>query len=306
MPITDVNGPFIHIGIINDCSKSGNLLRLLCCIANELCYIPDIVTSHDLQDDRPEIDLDPSLQSQFNDCVYANQIPDPVNIYSLEDRVEELEICCIDNKTQISLLKQRMSAAESKISNHEVRITNIENSIIAINAQVAQIPAILAQLQILTDQVQHILTNCCPANPDNICIQYQLNPGNQMLIPPRQPVHLNLPLKVSDSEPPKVITGPLWKADLSGDCSWPIDATVRFRLSHWCGNRSVNLLLSVCGVIYTIGTYDIPSDGQQVVTISGNFLLPAPGCNNVFLYVSQDDDAPHIVEFADFKACSLC
>lgn len=306
MPITDVNGPFIHVGIINDCSKSGNLLRLLCCIAAELCYIPDIVTSHDLQCDRPEIELDPSLQTQFNDCVYSNQLPEPVNIYNLEDRVEELERCCIDNITQIGFLKQRVSAAEQKISNHEVRITNLETSIAAINNQVALIPSILAQLQILTDQIQNIITNCCPINPDNVCIQYQLNPGNQMLVPPRQPLHLNLPLRISDSEPSKVITGPLWKADLSGDCSWTIDATVRFKLSHWCSNRTVKLLLSVCGVQYLIGEYVTASEGLQVVSLSGNFLLPAPGCNNVFLYVSQDDDIPHIIEFADFKACSLC
>lgn len=305
-PVTDVNGPFIHIGFIDDCNYEGNLLRLLCCIVDNLGYAPELVASSDLQSDRPEYSINPTLYSQYNDCAYINNLPDPINIFDLEERVIELEKCCIDNKTQILLLKQRMSVAEYKVSNHEVRITNLENQIININEQVSQIPAILAQLQILSEQVQFILTNCCPISPENECIQYQLNPGNQMLITANQPVHLNLPLKIGDSEPPKVITGPLWKADLSGDCDWSIEANVRFRLRSWCSGRSAKLTLSICGVLYAIGEYEIPSTGPQVVTLSGNFLLPAPGCNNVFLYVSHNDDSPQIVEFANFKACSLC
>lgn len=305
-PITDVNGPFIHIGFIDDCNYEGTLLRLLCCIIDNLGYVPDLIASVDIQSDRPQYSISPTLRSQYNDCQYISNLPDPINIFDLEQRIIELEQCCGDNRAQIILLKQRMAAAELKLGNHEVRINNLENQVSVITEQTSQIPSILAQLQILSEQVQYILTHCCPQAPENVCVQYQLNPGNQMLITSNQPVHLNLPLKISDSEPPKVITGPLWKADLSGDCDWTIEANVRFRLRSWCSGRVAKLSLSICGVIYVIGEYDIPSDGPQVVTLSGNFLLPAPGCNNVFLYVSHNDDSPQIVEFANFKACSLC
>src|SRR5689334_19556061 len=88
-PITDVNGPFIHIGVIGD-NYSGNLLRLLCCIVKELCYAPDLVASKDLQCDRPEYEIDWTIVTQYKDCQYGSGIPDAVNIYNLEDRVEEL------------------------------------------------------------------------------------------------------------------------------------------------------------------------------------------------------------------------
>jgi hypothetical protein len=93
------------------------------------------------------------------------------------------------------------------------------------------------------------------------------------------------------------------------DCNncetWNITAIVRFRLAQWCAGKKASIYLVACGKKYLLAEETITTTGLQVVTLSGQFLLPC-GCTDVHLLVANSDDkitTAHVVEFADIKGC---
>lgn len=320
VPLTDVNGPFIHIAIDTE-QLTSTLINLLCCLSIELGYPVPIIAASDLQGDRPPLTIGTSLIAQVDACIENGGVPTPPTVADLEARVDALEECCLDNTSRIIVLEGQVSTLNTKVSNLETRMTGAEASIAYILEQIAILPTLITQIQTLTQQVADILSRCCPKQPDSACFHYQLTPGNEMLITPNQPVWLNLPTKIEDREVTCgngniVLPGPLWMANLckKDDCgsvicdgSWNLEAQVRFRLSQWCAGRKVQLFLVACGVKYLLAEKVIATNAAQVVTLSGTFLLPAePCCSDVHLLVSTNDDntaSGKVVEFASFKGC---
>lgn len=313
-PITDINGPFIHVVVDTCCSDT--VQTLLCCIAVYLGTSLPIVSAGDLQTDRPVIILNPSLQTAVDDCFASGGFIEPPTIFDLQDRVEQLEICCFTNTSDIVLLKASDIEQNIRITSLEERMTTVEEKIVDIYDKIAIIPTLVAQVQVLIDQVQDILTRCCPKKNAAVCAHYQLLPGDEMLITPNQAVWLNLPTRIEDRDDPNCTTGckgpivkpgPLWMACLDDSCTWSIDATVRFRLGMWCAGKLARLTLVACGKKYVIAEQVITSTGTQAITLTGNFILPG-GCCDVHLLVFTDDDkiaSAKVVEFADFKACCV-
>lgn len=302
IPIEDVNAPFIHIGLLTD-QLCGNVIELLCCISTLYDYPLPIVAASDLQSDRPIIEINPSLITQVDNCVASGGIIDPPNVYDLTDRVIALEICCFDNTSAINRLKPRVRALERRTDAIEFRLGNIDSNIATLYEIVSVIPALQAAIELLQQQIGGLIDTCCPVSSDPDCFHYQLLPSQEMVITPNQPVHINLPTKIEDTTPPTVIPGPLWRAKLLGTCNWRLEGIVRLRLAQWCVGKKAVLRLVVCGVRYVLDEYVAASTGFQQATLSfSNYFIP-PGCDNVYLEVSVNDDVAKIIEFAQFKGC---
>lgn len=319
MPITDPNGPFIHIAIDTNCADL--LVSLLCCIGVSLERSLPIITAGDLQTDRESFPVDPSLQTQVDLCVANGGFLNPPTVFDLEERVEALEVCCLETKSDIITLQEDVQLLNGRMTVAEQKITGLQNQMATVLEQVAVIPSILEQLLTLTNLVDDILTRCCPQKLDSECFHYQLLPGDEMLITPNQCVWLNLPTKIEDRDNPNCQTGccgpivkpgPLWRADLSiSDCNscttWQIDASVRFRLAQACAGKKYEMFLIACGKKYLMASYTVPSTGVQAITLTGNFLLPA-GCSDVHLLICTSDDSiksASIVEFGFIKGCCV-
>ena len=317
-PITDVNGPWIHIVVDGECANT--LLVLLCCIGIAVGRSLPIIAASDLQADRPEISLNPSIQTQADDCVASGGFQNPPSIFDLKDRIEDLEECCQNNSSDIVVLKQDLQLLTNRVSVVEGKVTALENKVTDIYDKIAVIPALVEAVTVLQNLVADILTRCCPAKVDSACFRYQLQAGDEMLVTPNQCVWLNLPTKLEDRENVTCPTccsqivkpGPLWMADLAcNDCNscetWELNATVRFRLANWCAGKKASLYLVACGKKYLIAEQLIATTGPQSVTLTGSFLLPC-GCTDVHLLVCSSDDkitTAKIVEFAQFTGCCL-
>lgn len=304
MPLNDVNSPFIHIGIKADCSIIA-LVNLICCIIQEVGINLPIIASSDLQSDRPHYQLSSTLITQVADCVASGgNIQEPPNWIDLWKRVQDLEVCCFSNSAQINQIKQRLSRAEINIAKNTFDIKALQDAVVYLNNAVSQIPAILEAIRLIQEQIGNIIENCCPVIPENVCFDYQLLNGQEQTITPNQPVHLNPPTKVIDSEPPIVTVGPLWRADLT-NCNgvWYLDGVVRFKLNQWCTGKFAKLWLVVCGQRTEVANYTIPNSNSQLVQLSfSNVMVPA-GCNNVFVEVEINDQTAQIVTFAEVKGC---
>lgn len=317
LPITDINGPWIHIVVDGECANT--LLTLLCCIGVELERSLPIIAASDLQSDRPEILLNPSIQTQVDDCVASGGFVNPPNIFDLEHRVEELEQCCQDNSSDIVVLQHDVAVLNARVTTVEQKVTTLQAQMLTVLDAISVIPALQAAIVTLTNQVTDILNRCCPKKLDTNCFRYQLLPGDEMLVTPNQCVWLNLPTKIEDREEPNCITGccgtivkpgPLWMANLEcSDCNscdtWDLRATVRFRLAQWCAGKKASLYLIACGKKYLLAEETIASTGLQSVTLTGTFLLPC-GCTDVHLLVCASDDkitSAKVVEFAEFRGC---
>ncbi len=301
--ITDVNGPFIHIGLFNTDQLSYHLVNLLCCIMLETSLALPIIASSDLQCNRPELLIDNSLITCIADCVASGGLQPPPNIIDLNDRLIAVEQCCVRNATNIMLLDQRLVNAEREIGNLRVRVANLETTVATLTESVGLIPGLIEQIRILQEQITDILTRCCPVDSGTqACFHYQLLPGQEMLVTPNQPLWLNLPTKILDTTPPIVTPGPLWKAKLLGTCTWTVEGLVRFKLASWCAGKFAKLYIVYCGERYLVDEYIIPFTGTQSVTL--NFTLPIPpGCADVHLQVDINDEIAKRIEFASFKGC---
>lgn len=314
LPITDVNGPWIHVAITDDCTE--NLVRLLCCIATELEVSLPIIAASDLQTDRPELLINPQLQNFVDTCFISGGLVNPPNVFELEERVEQLEVCCENNTSNIILLQQSVQTLNSRVTVVEQRLTGVEQRLTVLDDLVTTVNTLEQQVIVLSNLVNDILQRCCPQQTAAECFQYQLLPGDEQLITANQCVRLNAATKIEDRDNPNCTTGcegpivqpgPMWTADLTG-CTWQIEAQVRFRLSQWCAGKKASMYIVVCGKKYLFAEYIIPVTGLQVVTLTGTFLLPAPGCDSVHFLVCNSDDkitTAHIVEFANIRGCCL-
>ena len=301
-PLNDVNSPFIHIGLTDTNCLNSFLINLVCCIKRELQLDLPIVAASDLQGDRPELIIDPTFITQVNNCL-ATPVLNPPTIPDLQDQILEIAQCCLLNTAGLNALRGRVTNLEQTVADLKDRVTNVESNITSIFNTISILPAILTQLQTLQDAVAGILENCCDnGTTDQGCFNYRIGNGQEMVVTPNQPVWVNLPTKVIDTTPPLVIPGPLWKAKLLGTCNWPLHAIIRFRLNQWCRGKTAKLYLVACGQFYLLDEYTTVSDGTQVITLEGDFILP-PGCSDVHLKVDTNDDTAQIIEFAEFRGC---
>lgn len=313
-PITDVNGPWIHVALVDQCTDQ--LTQLLCCIAVELGQTLPIIAASDLQRDRPEYTIPPSLGVAVNNCFAAGGFVNPPNIFDLQQAIEDLQLCCLTNTSDIISLTDRVTRVTTRVSVLEQQVTVLQQNVSALQDAVAVIPSLVTAVQTLTQQVADILSRCCPQQSETACFHYQLTPGDEMLLTPDQCIWLNLPSQVEDRSvtgcPTIVFPGPLWVADLApsacNSCqNWNLSATVRFRLGQWCAGKQAEMYLVACGVKYLLDSYTIPMTGPQAVTLSGSFVLPS-GCRDVHLLICTNDDkvqSSKVVEFASFKGCCV-
>lgn len=317
LPITDPNGPFIHIAV--DSCSADTLIRLLCCIGTELERSLPIITANDLQSDRAEFLLNPGIQTQVDICVASGGFIEQPSLPDIVDDIEELQECCFDNRSDIVVIQQDIINLNQRVYSLEQWRILATEQLASLQSITSVIPTLVEQITVLTNQVTDILNRCCPKKVDTNCFRYQLLPGDEMLVTPNQPVWLNLPTKLEDREQPNCVTGccgtivkpgPLWMADLAcTECNscetWDLRATVRFRLANWCAGKKASLYLVACGKKYLLDEKLITMQGPQVVTLTGNFLLPC-GCTDVHLLVASSDDkitTAKVVEFAEFRGC---
>lgn len=302
-PLDDVNAPFIHIAIKSDCQLIAGLVSLVCCIKRHLGIDLPVIASSDLQSDRPQYVFDPTFTTQVEACVGDSVQPAP-NWIENNRRIAELEVCCITNTARIIDLRSRVSHLEQATNNNTCTIHNLIHEVTQLQIAVAPINSILAQLVLIQQELADIRENCCPDTPpDNPCWHYQLLPGQEQTITPQQPVHLNPPTKITDTTPPTVITGPLWRANLSNTCLWALSGAVRFKLNQWCAGTVARLYVVACGVRTELTSYTVPSTSTQLVQLSFDGYLQPGGCNNVFLEVWINDQTAQIVTFAEFRGC---
>lgn len=300
-PIENVNGPFIHVGLLTH-QLNRTITDLLCCIQMENGVELPIIAASDIQCDRPQLTIDPTLLENVKLCILNGGLVTPPNMYDLEDRVEALEQCCLANTGAIDALQTDVKTLKRTVIKHGRRLDVLERKVGELFDIVAIIPLLQQQIEILIQQI----SRCCPPDtptPSQACFHYQLLPGDEMVLTPNQPVHLNLPTKIEDIDPPIVLTGPLWRAQLLGTCNWSLSGIVRLRLAQWCAGKQFKLTLVVCGQMYPLGTWTAPNTGFNQASITFNDVPIPAGCDNVYLLASVNDDVAKIVEFAQFRGC---
>lgn len=303
-PLDDVNAPFIHIAVKADCHTIAGLVSLICCIKRCLGIDLPVIASSDLQCDRPQYVFDPTFTTQVEACVGDSVQPAP-NWIENNERIARLEVCCITNTAKVIDLQRRVDELECTVNNNTCNIHDLIHEVTTLQMTVAQIPAIINQLTLIQQQISDIRENCCPDTaPTTSCFQYQLMPGQEQTITPNQPVRINLPTKIRDTTPPIVTPGPLWRANLSQNCTWSLKGTVRFKLNQWCAGTNVWLFIVACGVRSLVAPPQVlTTTGQQLVQVSFDGYLQPGGCNNVFLEMSIDDQTAQIITFAEFEGC---
>ncbi len=239
------------------------------------------------------LDGGPEFTDIYKCCAQVEQLVIDVEILQ-EDLVDQgisignLETCCTDNSNAIAAL-------QSDVADNVNDIATLTSSVNALIEQMLEVMRTLAAHQECINEV-------CGEN-ESTCAHYQI--GGSYQVPPNVPTWLNLTSQIEDASPPIVLAGPLWSAELAGDCAWVIDASIRYAVSDWCIGEKAELWLVACGVRYLLDS-EIVSTASGAINLSGSFVLNTPpDCTDVHLETYHDSiNSPFkIIEYGDFKAC---
>lgn len=305
---TDANAPFIFIGLEglnpNTCTYSQPqlvaLVNLLCCLGVNLTMGIDdqnVITAYTLNTDfNVLIELPSNILGQAQSCILAGGAQPVPNLYQLLDRLEAVEACCTAATTAISQLQAQASSGAAQASQNAAAITALESSVSTMTTQLASLSSTVqsvagsfATIQNQLLVIQACIDKVCPV--PNCCteIKYTLSPNQSQVITPNVAVRINFPTRVTDTTPPNVSPGPLWKALLNCGCIWDAKVAVRFAPAEFCANRKVWVDLHYCGATHRIGEF-VGSGAIEPVVISGSTLIQVPpACDDIYVTVGTDD-----------------
>jgi len=212
-------------------------------------------------------------------------------IVALEQHVEELDaaVCAITaDDGPIVLLQNAVTALQSGLTELQLRIATLETTIGSSAQQFAQLAQVLAQHQVCID-------NVCPPENRIANIEYY---GTQLPFTALTPNWLNPTIKVSDTVPPSVMTGPMWTATLATEGTYLVEVRVRFAIGDWCAGRQAWLDLVINDGTIRLHTVTVSASGTQSIELVGSTTIIVPP--TAVLHISaQSNDSTSLARLID-------
>lgn len=212
-------------------------------------------------------------------------------IEALEEHVAELDaaVCAITAEDgPIVALQNAVSALQSGLSELQLRIVALESMTGASAQQFAQLAQVIAQHQICIDTV-------CPPLNHAANIEYY---GTQLPFTALAPNWINPTIRVSDTVPPSVMTGPMWTATINTEGTYLVEARVRFTIGDWCAGKQAWIDLVINDGAVRLDTATIAAGGTQSVELVGSTTITVPP--TAVLHISaQSNDSTALARILD-------
>jgi hypothetical protein len=296
---TDPASQFLFVGIEGQgiLSNAGQtaLARLLCCLTTEHNLVLDeltVIVARDLDDTLDTIWSVPVglIALAQSECWGGMSTSDLVQccsdntaaIEALEDRVDALEIqvCAItDENGPIVALQEAVASLQAGLTELQLRVLALESTAGASAQQYALLAQAIALHQVCIDVM-------CPPATALPNIEYY---GEQLPFTALTPNWLNPTIKVSDTVPPSVMTGPMWAATLATPATYLVEARVRFAIGDWCTGKQAWLDLVVNSGAVRLSTVTVAAGGIQSIELVGSTTLTVPPTSVVHLSVQSND-----------------
>lgn len=296
---TDPASQFLFIGlegtgILSNAGQTA-LARLLCCLTTEHALVLDestVIVARDLNDTLDTIWSVPAglIALAQSECFGGMSTNDLVQccedntaaIEALEDRVDALEIqvCAItDEDGPIVALQEAVASLQAGLTELQLRVLALESTAGASAQQYALLAQAIALHQVCIDVM-------CPPATALPNIEYY---GEQLPFTALTPNWLNPTIKVSDTVPPSVMTGPMWAATLATPATYLVEARVRFAIGDWCTGKQAWLDLVVNSGAVRLSTVTVAAGGIQSIELVGSTTLTVPPTSVVHLSVQSND-----------------
>lgn len=160
-------------------------------------------------------------------------------------------------------------------------------------------------MRLYLESVKHCLDCLCPADVAKGVIEYRLQAvGDAQVVTPNVNRWINFASKITDLVPERVMTGPLWTANLDGG-THNAEVSVRYAPADYCAGCKVWLDIVQCGVRTRVAELTL-TGGVQPVTISWNgaITITTP-CPDLHFETGTDSTlgtpSYKVVEYASFK-----
>jgi hypothetical protein len=285
--------------------------RLICCLARHYNLLdatntPLLDAIGAIDPTKPLFDIPPLLWAYINSCMSGDVVSEESQpsccialgealaranqrIDELIDRVRVLEQRP-DVSQQVEILRGLIASLEQRVCAYEAQLQNLINTTGLIQARLTKLECCYEKLP----QCQERAPACD--------IHYRIGLP-QRLVPTLQNV-VNFDVKITDDDPPRVITGPLWQAaiSLAGEPArtWYVSGEITIAARRWCANKGVRVYLQQCDGSHLLVTQYIASaDGPQPpITLSFNsFAVSTSGtpCFVRLIVVSDDTTEPFFV-----------
>ena len=296
---TDPASQFLFVGIEGQgiLSNAGQtaLARLLCCLTTEHNLVLDeltVIVARDLDDTLDTIWSVPVglIALAQSECLGGMSTSDLVQccsdntaaIEALEDRVDALEIqvCAItDENGPIVALQEAVVSLQAGLTELQLRVLALEATAGASAQQYALLAQAIAQHQVCIDLM-------CPPATALPNIEYY---GQQLPFTALTPNWLNPTVKVSDTVPPSVLTGPMWAATLATPATYLVEARVRLAIGDWCAGKQAWLDLVVNSGAIRLSTVTVTTGGIQSIELVGSATVSVPPTSVLHLSVQSND-----------------
>ena len=296
---TDPASQFLFVGIEGQgiLSNAGQtaLARLLCCLTTEHNLVLDeltVIVARDLDDTLDTIWSVPVglIALAQSECLGGMSTSDLVQccsdntaaIEALEDRVDALEIqvCAItDENGPIVALQEAVASLQAGLTELQLRVLALESTAGASAQQYALLAQAIAQHQVCIDLM-------CPPATALPNIEYY---GQQLPFTALTPNWLNPTVKVSDTVPPSVLTGPMWAATLATPATYLVEARVRLAIGDWCAGKQAWLDLVVNSGAIRLSTVTVTTGGIQSIELVGSATVSVPPTSVLHLSVQSND-----------------
>ena len=296
---TDPASQFLFIGlegagVLSNISAT-SLARLLCCLSVEHSLAlsdATVIVARDLDD---RIDTlwsvpDNLIALAISECQNGMTVNDLVRccedntaaIAALTARVDDLEaqVCAItDEDGPIVALQEAVASLQAGLTELQLRVLALESTAGASAQQYALLAQAIAQHQICIDLM-------CPPATALPNIEYY---GQQLPFTALTPNWLNPTIKVSDTVPPSVMTGPMWAATLATPATYLVEARVRFAIGDWCTGKQAWLDLVVNSGAIRLSTVTVTTGGIQSIELVGSATVSVPPTSVLHLSVQSND-----------------
>lgn len=303
---------FIHIGFIGQTPTQAQLdlaAEIMCCIvvSEPAINIPinetGIIVARDL-DSRLDClwGVPDSVIAKTQVCVQNNgKDPfrlDDIGTYGLriteletwqgetEIRLIDLEVCCCENRNAIAALEIALAELQETVA--DINVEDLEQRISDLEAGNLEVWKAVRVIQNCLD----CAGVCSPETPASI--NYRLDLSSPAKLVPGVLQHLNLPLRINDTNPPIVTTGPLWHAELLAEAqtlctTFKVKGSARLATAEWCVGRTLELYAVINSENILINDYTAEA-GNQAAAVYGETIFNVPPDSLVYLALKTDED----------------
>lgn len=306
---TDFEDLFIHIGLIGVAptrQQTDMAAYVICCyiVNNAGSQSMETIVARDLDTRLDKLwSVPETIVAKSQVCIQNNGVDpyDNTSTVAYNSRLDELEAwrvetvdpkllelveCCCDLRDRVDSLEEAVEAIQATVDN--INIDDLLQRLTDLEAGNLNIWKAIRVIQNCLD-CAHI---CVPETP--VSIKYRLDLSDAAKLVPGAMQHLNLPIKINDTDPPIVTTGPLWYAELTAEAqtlctTFKIKASVRLAAADWCAGRILELYAVINSENILLNKYTAEA-GSQSAAVYGETIFAVPPDTTIYLAVKTDED----------------